>query len=95
MLITSPSWRVGDCQQCLWETLPLEKMQRTFHVGTFVATLAASVGRRHLEKGHSSLITFTPGSIYEKPMVGGWGCWLQLALLRPVFYRVWPWTGRR
>jgi len=52
--------------------LTLEKMQKTFHIRTFAGMLTAKVGAKYLTKEHSSSITFTTGSICEKPIPGGW-----------------------
>jgi NAD(P)-dependent dehydrogenase (short-subunit alcohol dehydrogenase family) len=55
------------------EDISLEKMQKTFHIRAFAAMLTAKVGTRYLKKDRSSSITFTTGSICEKPIAGGWG----------------------
>jgi NAD(P)-dependent dehydrogenase (short-subunit alcohol dehydrogenase family) len=55
------------------EDVSLEKMQETFHIRTFAAMLTAKVGIRYLKKDRSSSVTFTTGSICEKPIAGGWG----------------------
>jgi NAD(P)-dependent dehydrogenase (short-subunit alcohol dehydrogenase family) len=54
------------------EEINLEKMQKTFHIRTFAAMLTAKIGARYLTKDRSSSITFTTGSICEKPIAGGW-----------------------
>lgn len=54
------------------EEISLERMQKTFHIRTFAAILTAKVGARYLKKDRLSSITFTTGSICEKPIAGGW-----------------------
>jgi NAD(P)-dependent dehydrogenase (short-subunit alcohol dehydrogenase family) len=54
------------------EEINLEKMQKTFHIRTFAAMFTAKIGARYLKKDRSSSITFTTGSICEKPIAGGW-----------------------
>jgi NAD(P)-dependent dehydrogenase (short-subunit alcohol dehydrogenase family) len=69
------------------EDISLEKMQKTFHIRTFAAILTAKVGARYLKKDRSSSITFTTGSICEKPIAGGWGMLAAIGAATPGFTR--------
>jgi NAD(P)-dependent dehydrogenase (short-subunit alcohol dehydrogenase family) len=50
------------------EEINLEKMQKTFHIRIFASMLTAKIGARYLKGDRSSSITFTTGSICEKPI---------------------------
>jgi NAD(P)-dependent dehydrogenase (short-subunit alcohol dehydrogenase family) len=54
------------------EEINLEKMQKTFHIRIFAAMLTAKISARYLKKDRTSSLTFTTGSICEKPIAGGW-----------------------
>jgi hypothetical protein len=50
------------------EEINLEKMQKTFHIRIFASMLTAKIGARYLKGDRSSSITFTTGSVCEKPI---------------------------
>lgn len=54
------------------EEVTLEKWQKCNQVRTIASILVAKIGVRYLKKDRSSSITFTGGSISEKPIAGGW-----------------------
>jgi NAD(P)-dependent dehydrogenase (short-subunit alcohol dehydrogenase family) len=54
------------------EDVSLEKLHAAGQVRTFSALLAAKVGSKYLEQSNACSITFTTGSIAERPIPGGW-----------------------
>ena len=54
------------------EEVTLEKWQKCNQVRTIASILVAKIGINYMEKTRNSSITFTGGSISEKPIAGGW-----------------------
>ena len=66
-------YMAGDrLPMCPLDDVTLEKWQRFTQVRTIASILVAKHAVKHLNKDRTSSITFTGGSISEKPMAGGW-----------------------
>jgi NAD(P)-dependent dehydrogenase (short-subunit alcohol dehydrogenase family) len=54
------------------EDVSLEKLHAAGQVRTFSALLTVKVGSKYLNKSNACSITFTTGSVAERPMLGDW-----------------------